>query len=333
MSPAAALWRARLAERLADVEYAAAWALVSRLPEPLVTAAFRAGADLAARRGGGGVDRLRSNLARVRPGAGPAELDVLVRDGMRSYARYWQEAFRLPSMDPAAVHAAMHPHVRGIGPSLTTLESGRGVIYALPHAGNWDVAGLYMVRELARLGLEPAITTVVQRLSPESLYRRFVDYRSSLGFEVVAADDGRAAHRALTRRLAAGGVVCLIADRDLSGTGVPVDFCGAPARLPAGPARLALLTGAALHPAYATFTPDAWGARVGPEIAVPDRASVPAAVQALAVEFASMIAAKPEDWHMLQPIWTADLPAPARPGPATAEPAGPPRAPVVERAR
>lgn len=307
MSPAPS----RLKERLADLEYAAAWALLRRLPEPLVTAAFRAGADLAARRGGDGVARLRSNLARVRPDAGPAELEVLVRDGMRSYARYWQEAFRLPAMDPVAVHAAMHPHVRGIEASLATLSSGRGVVYALPHAGNWDVAGLYMVRELARLGLEPAITTVVQRLSPDSLYRRFVDYRSSLGFEVVAADDGRAAHRALTRRLAGGGVVCLVADRDLSGTGIGVEFCGAPARLPAGPARLALLTGAALHPAYATFTPDAWGVQVGPEIAVPDRGAVPAAVQDLATAFGAMIAAKPEDWHMLQPIWSADRAEPA----------------------
>ncbi|MDN5919008.1 MAG: phosphatidylinositol mannoside acyltransferase, partial [Pseudonocardia sp.] len=160
--------RAPLGERLADVEYAAAWALLRRLPEPLVTAAFRAGADLAARRGGGGVARLRAHLSRVRPDADAGELDVLVRDGMRSYARYWQEAFRLPAMDPATVHAAMHPHVRGIETSLETLSSGRGVIYALPHAGNWDVAGLYMVRELAGLGLEPAITTVVQRLSPES---------------------------------------------------------------------------------------------------------------------------------------------------------------------
>ena len=320
MSPGTS--RARLAERLADVEYAVAWALLRRLPEPLVTAAFRAGADLAARRGGDGVARLRAHLSRVRPDAGPAELDRLVRDGMRSYARYWQEAFRLPAMDPDAVHAAMAPHVRGIEGSLATLASGRGVVYALPHAGNWDVAGLYMVRELARLGLEPAITTVVQRLRPESLYRRFVDYRRALGFEVVAADDGRAAHRALTRRLAAGGVVCLIADRDLTGTGIGVAFCGAPARLPAGPARLALLTGAALHPAYATFTPDAWAVQVGPEIPVPDRGSLPGAVQALATEFGAMIAAKPEDWHMLQPIWTADLPAPDAPGrPVAAEPA------------
>lgn len=291
-------WR----ERLAAAGYLAGWAVVGRLPGRLVARAFDAGADLATRRDGAGVRRLRANLARVRPDADPDELDDLVRRGMRSYARYWREAFALPSADPDAVHAAMHPHVRGIGPSLASVRAGRGVVYALPHAGNWDVAGLYMVRELARLGREPVITTVVQRLRPEPLFRRFVEYRRSLGFEVVTADDPRGAHRALTGRLRRGGVVCLIADRDLSGNGLDVSFLGVPARLPAGPARLARLTGAALHPAYAVFAGDAWGVHVGAEIPVPDRASEAVAVQALADAFGELIARRPEDWHMLQPV-------------------------------
>lgn len=295
-------WR----DRLSGAEYAAAWALVRRLPEPLVARAFRAGADLAARRGGDGVRRLRANLHRVRPDVRPAELDRLVRDGMRSYARYWHEVFRFPALDPDALHAAMTPHVRGIEGSLQTLHAGRGVIYALPHSGNWDVAGVWIVRELARRGLPAGITTVVQRLRPESVFRRFAAYRESLGFEIVTSDDGRAAHRALTRRLAAGGVACLIADRDLAGTGVDVRFCGQPARLPSGPARLAALTGAALHPACAVFAGDAWGVRVGEEIPVPDRAAVGPAVQALADAFAVLIAERPQDWHMLQPIWDSD---------------------------
>ena len=302
-------WR----ERLAGAEYAAAWALVRRMPAPLVARVFRAGADLAARRGGDGVGLLRANLARVRPDASSAELDLLVRDGLRSYARYWHEVFRLPAMDPGDLHAAMTPHVYGIEPSLATLRAGRGVLYALPHSGNWDVAGVWIVRELARMGLPAGITTVVQRLRPESLFRRFAAYRESLGFEIVTADDGRAAHRALTRRLAAGGVACLIADRDLAGTGVDVRFCGEQARFPSGPARLAALTGAALHPACAVFAGDAWGVHVGEEIPVPDRAAVGAGVQALADAFAAMIAEHPQDWHMLQPIWAAD---------AAAEPVG-----------
>ncbi|GAA1402595.1 phosphatidylinositol mannoside acyltransferase [Pseudonocardia kongjuensis] len=297
--------RGRLREAVAGAGYAAGWAVAGRLPAGVAGRVFDAGADLATRRDGPGVRRLRANLARVRPDADPAELDRLVRRAMRSYARYWREAFALPSLDPDALHAAMHPHAHGVAASLEPLARGRGVLYALPHGGNWDVAGVYLVRELARRGHDPVITTVVQRLRPESLFCRFLAYRRALGFEVVAADDPRGAHRALTARLRAGGVACLIADRDLSGRGVDVSFLGAPARLPAGPARLARSTGAALHPAYPVFAGDAWGVRVGTEIAVPaerSRRSDAKAVQALADAFGELIAERPEDWHMLQPI-------------------------------
>ncbi|MEQ3549963.1 phosphatidylinositol mannoside acyltransferase [Pseudonocardia nematodicida] len=292
----------RLSELLATAGYTAGWTLAGRLPTGVAARLSDAGADLAVRRDGPGVRRLRAHLARARPDAGPAELDDLLRRGMRSYARYWREAFALPAMDPAAVHAAMRPHVHGIEGSLETLRAGRGVLYALPHSGNWDLAGVYLIHELARLGLDPALTTVVERLRPERLFRRFVDYRRALGFEIVTADRPRAAHRALTRRLRDGGVVCLVADRDLSGAGVDVSFLGAPARFPAGPARLARATVAALHPAYPVFAGDAWGVHVGPEIPVPDRMAEGKAVQALADAFGELIAARPEDWHMLQPI-------------------------------
>ncbi|BBG01849.1 MULTISPECIES: phosphatidylinositol mannoside acyltransferase [Pseudonocardia] len=298
----------RLHEAVAGAGYTAGWAIAGRLPTGVVARVFDLGADLATRRNGPGVQRLRANLARVRPGADRAELDLLVGRAMRSYARYWREAFALPALDPDVLHAAMHPHAHGIAASLEPLGRGRGVLYALPHAGNWDVAGVYLVRELARRGLDPVITTVVQRLRPESLFRRFLAYRRALGFEVVTADDPRTAHRALTARLRAGGVVCLVADRDLSGRGIDVSFLGAPARLPAGPARLARITGAALHPAYPVFVGEAWGVRVGAEIPVPDersRCSDAKAVQALADAFGELIAERPEDWHMLQPIGAA----------------------------
>ena len=103
----------------------------------------------------------------------------------------------------------------GTGPFFEALAAGRGVVFAVPHSGNWDAAGLWVTETLRGMGREPVFTTVVQRLRPESLYRRFVAFREALGFEVVAAEDGSAAYRALTRRLRAGGVVCLVADRDV----------------------------------------------------------------------------------------------------------------------
>jgi KDO2-lipid IV(A) lauroyltransferase len=297
--------RDRVADGLTALEYAAAWRLARALTPGLATGMFRRGADVADARDGAGVRRLRANLARVVPDASPAELDALVRAGMRSYARYWCEMFRLRPDDAPAVHARMDRGMSGTIPFFEALEAGRGVVFAVPHSGNWDAAGVWVVETLRRLGREPAFTTVVQRLHPERVYRRFLAYRASLGFEVVTAEDGAGAHRALTRRLRDGGVVCLVADRDLGGSGVEVSFFGEPARFPAGPARLAALAGAVLMPAYPHFLPDGWRVPIADPIPV-DRESVGKATQAIADAFAQLIVQAPQDWHALQPIWTAD---------------------------
>ncbi|WP_300011829.1 phosphatidylinositol mannoside acyltransferase [Pseudonocardia sp.] len=290
-------------ERLVDVAYATGWRVVRALPPRVAHDLFRRGADRAARRDGAGPRRLRANLARLAP---DADLDVLVREGLRSYARYWCEVFRLPAMDPAELHRRMDPHVRGAQPFLDAQAQGRGVIFALAHSGNWDVAGVWLVETLRALGREPGFTTVAARLRPESLYRRFVAYRSSLGFEVVAAEDGSDAYRALTRRLRGGGVVCLVSDLDLSSSGVDVTLCGEPARLPGGAARLAATTGALLLPAVPSFTPDGWALDIADPVPVPDRAATAKATQGIADALAGMLARVPADWHMLQPVWNAD---------------------------
>ncbi len=179
--------------------------------------------------------------------------------------------------------------------------------------GNWDVAGVWLIEHLRRLGRPAAMTTVAERLRPEALFERFLAYRRSLGFEVLAADEGGTApFRALSRRLRDGGVVALVADRDLSRHGVLVEFFGEPTRMPAGPARLAVSTGAALLPVHGWFTPDGWGLRFGAPVPVANRTEVTAATQALADQFASGIARHPADWHMLQRFWLADLPAERR---------------------
>jgi lauroyl/myristoyl acyltransferase len=277
--------------------YATGWFMVPKLPRSLVSTMFAIGADIAARRNRGGAIRLRRNLARVVPQAGPVELDDLTRRAMRSYARYWQEAFCLPSMDVDEVCSRVD--VTGIEYLDAALEEGNGAVLALPHTGNWDVAGVWLVAHFGNF------TTVVERLQPESLYERFVAYRESLGFEVVPAD-GSVSFRALLRRLRENKVVCLVGDRDLNGSGVPVTFFGERARFPAGPARLALSTGAALLPVGSWFTDGGWGIRVHPRIRVSSREEIPAATQALADIFAGDIAAHPTDWHMLQPFWLTD---------------------------
>ena len=299
-----------LAGALTDAGFAAGWRVVRGLPEPVAREAFRLGADLAARRDGPGVRRLRANLRRVVPAAPPEELDALVRAGLRSYARYWCEAFRLPSMDRAAVLARMDPHVTGMAPMFEALEQGRGVVAALPHSGNWDLAGLWFVESQRRLGRPARFTTVVERLRPESLFRRFVAYREGLGFEVLAAGDGPVVYRTLAERLRAGGLVCLVADRDLSAAGLEVSFFGEPARLrrglPGSPRAPARCSSRRSRRSPRTGGPRPWATRSRcPRTAA--ATAVATATQALADALAALIATAPQDWHMLQRVWTADL--------------------------
>lgn len=287
-----------LVGRISDWSYAAGWRLVRAMPERLARGAFDAGARLAARNGG--PDQLRRNLARV-TGVAPHEVpDALMRASLASYARYWREAFRLPTMDHAALGRQLS--VTDIDQLWAALDAGRGAVLALPHSGNWDIAGVWLVQN------HGSLTTVVERLKPESLANRFIAYRESLGFEVLPHTGGaRPPFEILCERLRDNGVVCLMADRDLTRAGVEVDFFGEPTRMPAGPAKLALETGAALIPAHLWFEPDGWGMQMYPQLDV-SCGDVGAITQSLADVFATNIAAHPADWHMLQPQWLADLP-------------------------
>jgi KDO2-lipid IV(A) lauroyltransferase len=286
----------RVAGLLTDGSYAAGWAFVRALPEGAAVRVFDAGADLAARRGGKGVDRLRTNLARVAPAA---DLDDLTRAALRSYARYWREVFRLPGMAQSRIVSGMR--TTGEDAARELVASRRGVVFALPHSGNWDHAGAWF-------GITGVpFTTVAERLKPESLYARFLSFRASLGMEVLPLTGGeRPPSEVLTERLEAGRTLCLMADRDLTPRGVDVEFFGATARMPAGPATLALRTGAALVPVHLSFLPDGWQVTFYDEVPVSD---VPTMTQSMADRFAEGIAAHPADWHMLQRFWLDDLSA------------------------
>ncbi|MFD6423929.1 phosphatidylinositol mannoside acyltransferase [Streptomyces sp. NPDC060198] len=293
-----------LRDRLTDGLYGLGWGAVKKLPEPAARALFRTLADQVWKRRGKSVLRLESNLARVVPDASAARLAELSRAGMRSYMRYWMESFRLPAWSPEQIKARID--VTDAHRLTEGLDAGRGVVLALPHLGNWDLAGAWVTTDL-----KVPFTTVAERLKPETLYDRFVAYRESLGMEVLPHSGG-AAFGTLARRLRAGGLVCLVADRDLSASGVEVDFFGARARMPAGPALLAQQTGALLLPVTLGFddTP-VMRARVHPTVAVPEEGTrterTAAMTQALADAFAEGIAAHPEDWHMLQRLWLDDL--------------------------
>jgi phosphatidylinositol dimannoside acyltransferase len=289
-------------ERLVDTAYAAGWGLVRSLPEAVAKPAFRLGADLAARRGGSGARQLRRNLQRVVPGASPQEMDDLVRQSLRSYARYWKETFRLPSMDAKSIARKMNETVIGKDVIDAALERGKGAVIALPHTGNFDASGIWVAQQYN------GFTTVAERLKPESLYERFLAYRQSLGFEVLPLTGGSTSpYRVMVERLKQNRIICLVADRDLTKMGIPVTFFGEETRMPAGPARLAATTGATVLVVDNLFVDDGWGVRFHSPQQVESRADVPAATQRLADTYAGDIAAHPADWHMLQKLWLADL--------------------------
>ncbi|HVE74132.1 MAG TPA: phosphatidylinositol mannoside acyltransferase [Mycobacteriales bacterium] len=284
---------------LTDASYATGWAAVRALPEPAAAALFRRGGSVAARRDGRGVQRLRANLARVAP---DADLDALLAAALQSYARYWREVFRLPvtplSRIVAGTESVNDPRFRDAA------AAGRGLVLALTHSGNWDAAGAWAVATGVRF------TTVAERLKPESLYDRFVAFRESVGMQVLPLTGGpRPSYDILVEQLAAGGNVALLADRDLTPRGVDVEFFGATARMPAGPAALALRTSSALMPVSLSFREDGWRLEFHPEVPHTDIATM---TQQLADVFAKGIAASPQDWHMLQRLWLDDL-APADP--------------------
>jgi len=291
--------RFSLGGHLTDLGYATGWRLVRAMPEFMARNTFEAGALYASR--GGGPKQLRKNLARV-IGVPPEDVpDGLMRASLASYARYWREAFRLPSMDLAAVARRLDEVFIGADRLVAAADAGRGGVLALPHSGNWDLAGVWLAHT------HGTFATVAERLKPESLYRRFIEYRESLGFEMLPLTGGeRPPFEVLAERLRQNKFVCLMADRDLTRSGVQVDFFGEPTRMPAGSAKLALETGAPLFPAHVHYDGDDCVVDIQEPLDT-SSGDVTVITQALADRFTENIGAHPADWHMMQPQWLADL--------------------------
>jgi KDO2-lipid IV(A) lauroyltransferase len=284
-------------DRLIEIGFAAGWRVVRALPLPVARSLFTFAADRAHRRNGPGTQRLRRNLAQVVPDLP----ETLVRDALRSYARYWMEAFRLPSQTREQFLAGFGMSDEHYGWLKQGAADGKGVILALPHLANWDAAAAWVVSN------GWPMVTVAERLKPEGVYEQFVAYREKLGMEVLPLTGGqRPPLDVLAERLGQGYLVALLADRDLSRSGVEVRFFGGRTRMPAGPAILAIRTGAPLIAADLRFTETRTFAvlrRITPATEGPLDQRVKATTQLLADAYAVGIADHPQDWHMLQKLW------------------------------
>ncbi len=276
--------------------YLFAWRVVRWLPEKFAYSLFYGIGGALAKRESKSVNRLRSNLGRVKSEYSEEQLNFLLQSSMKSYMRYWCDTFRFPDWTNERIMNTVEVQDEHL--LMNAIAAGAGVIVALPHAGNWDHAGAYFCSKGVKLA------TVAERLKPELLFRKFLAFREAMGMEVLALDSR--AIPTLARRLREGGLVALVADRDLSRTGVSVNFFGGVARMPAGPAVLAINTGAPLLTAYVSYRPSGIHIEfstieVCEEGTQQERVQV--TVQRCADNFARGIAEHPEDWHMLQRIW------------------------------
>ena len=292
---------------------------VGFLPEALGRAVFDAVGTVLGTFPNGGVRQLRANQARVRPGMTSKDARVLARRAMRSYMRYYFEALRLPHMSRQQILARVR--IDNDGFLRERFARGEAAAAALTHSGNWDLAGAWAEIDLAR------VYTLVEKLEPRELYDFFVGYRTDVGISVYPAGSG--AIRRIEEAMREGPCLApILADRDLTASGIEVDFFGHTMLVAAGPALLAQRTGALLYPVFSFYerisgdrkrrSGTGWGMClvVGEPIRARTDASSPAEERAADIarmsqewiaQFEPWVRDHLEDWHMLQKVFTSDL--------------------------
>ena len=283
------------------IAYFSAWKILGRMKEARAYGLMNWIADQITKRNPSGVQQLRSNYLRVRPDFSDVQLQATVKEGMRSYLRYWCDTFRLPQWSGEEIVSRVtvihDDYLRD------ALAEGKGAIVSLPHAGNWDLAGAYYCETGA------PIVTVAEHLEPERLFKQFLAYRESLGMEVLDASARSIA--TLSQRLRQGRMIALVADRDLSKNGVAVTFFGHLARMPAGPAALSIKTGAPLLTAFVRYIDSGIEIVFEPRIPVPDKGTQSEKISSMIQESATRLEGHLKnhltDWHMLQRIWIDEI--------------------------
>jgi KDO2-lipid IV(A) lauroyltransferase len=274
--------------------------LVGALPGKVVRSLGRRFGGIWARLDDGRRSMSRRHMNRVL--ADGADHEAASREVMRSYGRYyaealWARASRVPSMLAST-------EVIGLENILAARDAGTGMIFALPHMGNWEAAAPIAVSH----GVP--VVAVAEILPNRRITDWFTEMRGEFGIEIVLASGRLEVMRRLEEAIGQNKAVALLCDRDLKGKGVEVEFFGERTTLPPGPATLAVRTGAPLLPVGCYFEGDGYKVVVRPPLSVPendDKSSrVEELTQALARELESLIEAAPEQWHLVQPNWPSD---------------------------
>lgn len=277
--------------------YLFAWKVIGILPEKTAYQLANFVSDQILRKNGKGIQRLRSNYKRVVPSISNSALEALTKEGMRSYLRYWFDTFRLNKWSKSRIIETTFVVRENL--LRDPIETKKGCIIALPHAGNWDHAAAYF----CSTGIP--ITAVVEKLKPEAIFKKFLAYRESIGIEAISHKEKTIP--ILMERLNQGKLVALVADRDMSRNGIEVNFLGGIAKMPAGPAILAIKTGSPLVTAYIRYLDKGIEITFDETIKLPVTGSeedqIKIVTQSMADNFARRIKDSPVDWHMLQRIW------------------------------
>ncbi|MCU1369719.1 MAG: Lauroyl/myristoyl acyltransferase [Ilumatobacteraceae bacterium] len=281
--------------------YRAGSAIARLLPKPVIAPFTDLAGWAAARAMDGRRDMVVRHQLRVRPDLTPEEVERAVDEVFRSYTQYWIESFRLPGTSAEALDRGLvtegYEHVRA------AYDAGNGVITAMPHLGAWEWAAFWLT---ASERVE--VTTVVEPVQPPELADWFIELRERMGMEIVPLGPDSGAR--VAKALKAGRLLSLVCDRDIAGGGVEVEFFGELTTLPAGPATLALRSGAPLMAATCYFDGDGHRGVVRPPIDTTRhgklREDVARVTQVLAYELEELIRLAPEQWHLLQPNWPSD---------------------------
>lgn len=288
---------------LVDFGYWAGWNLFGLFPEVVNRKTFKFIADAVWRLNTIGTQQLALNLSRaLNVPADSAPIRELARTNLRNYFRYYGEVFLLPRWSEKKINEKVE--IRNLAPVLTQVRNG-GIVLALPHCGNWDLAGAWAAKEFGALG------TVAERLRPEGVFQKFLKMRQEKGLTVHPLTGAGSPYEFLKDCLNSGMSIALLGDRDISGSGMLVDFFGQKAKLPIGPAMLALDTKKPLFSCATWYEGEKLVIQFDEAIKIPShpdnsRDLIKVAQQLtkeLAQRFESHIKVHPESWHQLQPIW------------------------------
>jgi KDO2-lipid IV(A) lauroyltransferase len=279
-------------QRLTVGSYAAAWKLLKFLPEPITSTSFDAAARVLVQREGRSVRQLALNLDQVAPGAS------LTHQAVASYLRYWHDVFRMSGWSSNRLQNSFV--LEEIEQLDKAVRDGTGAVVVAGHTGNWDQAAAWAA---LRYG---TVVSVAERLEPVELFDQFITARAALGVEVIGLGESDIV-RQLVRQLQAGKIVALLGDRDLTDSGIEVDFFGKRTKVPGGPAMLSALSGAPLLGLHMWYDGPLLRGKLSQPLTAPADLPRPDLVRHLTQSALGFIqegiAQNPADWHMMQPIW------------------------------